>query len=76
MAASYTCDGCGCNVSKPKQVGHVVKRDYCRECEVVAGVFLETEESYRKEAQERFAEKRNALIAKYGANNFKLPDVP
>lgn len=76
MAASYTCDGCGANVVKPKRVGHVIARDYCRECEIVATVFLETEESYRQEVQREFAAKRAALIEQYGANNFKLPDVP
>jgi hypothetical protein len=74
MAASFKCDGCGESVEVPVVVGHVLKRDYCRSCEIVAKVFIETEEGYRLEAVAQFAAKRQALIEQYA--NFKLPDVP
>ena len=76
MAASYTCDGCGCNVAHPKQVGHVIKRDYCDSCKPKAEAYLEAEELLRMTAQKQFVGARNALIATSALSNFKLPDVP
>lgn len=74
MAASYTCDGCGCNVAKPKIVGHVIKRDYCEPCAAKADAFLEGEEVLRETAHHQFCDARRALIA--GTSLAKLPDVP
>ena len=76
MAASFTCDGCGAAVDKPKQVGHVLKRDYCEACTVRAEAFVDAEEAERVAVQVVFAGKREKLIAEFGAGNFKLPDVP
>ena len=76
MAISYSCDGCGKPVENPVKVGHVVKRDYCAECATAADAFIEAEEVLRQDAQTRFIDERAALIAKYSAGNFKLPDLP
>lgn len=76
MAATYTCDGCGSNVAKPKQVGHVIKRDYCETCAVKAEDFLEAEELLRKVHAEQFIAARQAFINTAATGNFKLPDVP
>lgn len=76
MAASYTCDGCGCNVEKPKVVGVVIRRDYCEECEKNAKMFLQVEEEERAHLRERFLEIRKQLINVHGQDGkFKLPDV-
>lgn len=76
MAATFTCDGCGANVSSPKQVGHVVRRDYCAECAKNAEAFLAAEEDQRALFQERFVENRKQLINLHSnAGKFKLPDV-
>jgi len=75
MAASYTCDGCGCNVEKPKQVGHVLRRDYCDDCAPTAEAFLSEEEQERIAVQAVFIAKREKLLKKYGKNLRKLPDV-
>lgn len=76
MAQSFTCDGCGKPVAEPKKVGYVLRRDYCAECAVIAGSFTKEEEEARIAIQAAFATKRAELIAKHGANGFKLPDVP
>ena len=77
MATSYTCDGCGENVEKPKAIGHVIKRDYCERCAKSAEGFLAAEEDNRSHLQQRFAEVRKHLIEVHGmAGSFKLPDVP
>ena len=75
MAASFTCDGCGCNVAVPMVVGHVIKRDYCESCEKVAKEFLECQDEERISVQSVFQGKREKLVKKYGKENFKLPDV-
>lgn len=74
MAATYSCDGCGCNVVKPAKVGHVIVRDYCDECAGKAQAFLEAEELLRSNAHAQYISARQALIATAG--DFKLPDVP
>jgi hypothetical protein len=77
MAASYTCDGCGCSVAKPKVVGVVIARDYCDECARNACAFLALEEEQRGDLRRRFAEARQQLIDAYSMEGaFKLPDVP
>lgn len=76
MSAAYLCDGCGTAVADPKHVGHVLKRDYCDECEVRAQAFIEAEEALRKRMTEQFNTDRDLLIAKASEGNFKLPDVP
>jgi hypothetical protein len=77
MAASYTCDGCGVNVEKPKKVGYVLPRDYCEQCAKEAQGFLAAEEDNRKHFCARFEEVRKHLINVHGkAGAFKLPDVP
>lgn len=76
MAASFTCDGCGTSVDAPMVVGHVTKRDYCESCEKKAQAFLDAEEVERVAIRTVFAAKREELIKKYGADGFKLPDVP
>lgn len=76
MAATYLCDGCSSPIVAPIKVGHVLTRDYCAVCEPLARKFIEEEEALRKVTQERFIDERAALIANYGADSFKLPDVP
>lgn len=76
MALSYSCDGCGAAVEKPKTIGFVLKRDYCENCEKIANAFQEAEEAERLAVATVFKGKREKLIEQYGANNFKLPDVP
>lgn len=76
MAASFTCDGCGVSVEVPMVVGHVLKRDYCAECEKKAQAFIEAEDKERESIRTVFLGKREKLIKKFGADNFKLPDVP
>ena len=76
MARSFTCDGCGIAVENPKQVGHVIQRDYCPSCAVTAEEYLQAEEAERLAVQSVFVGKREKLIKKHGAKNFKLPDVP
>lgn len=76
MARSFTCDGCGDPVDNPKQVGHVIQRDYCPTCAVKAEEYLQSEEAERLAVQSAFVGKRDKLIKKHGAGRFKLPDVP
>ena len=76
MAVFFKCDGCGEGVDSPRRVGFVLKRDYCPTCAEIADKFLHEEEELRKVTQERFVDERAALIARYGADNFKLPDIP
>ena len=76
MAATYFCDGCGCNLDKPKVVGHVIRRDYCEPCADKATAFIEAEEVLRRTAQEQFQSARNAFISEASKDGFKLPDVP
>lgn len=76
MAIAYSCDGCGAKVDKPKQVGHVIKRDYCETCADKATAFLEAEEVLRRTTQEQFMAARQAFIAQASDGGFKLPDVP
>lgn len=76
MAVAYTCDGCGTNVDKPMQVGHVIKRDYCEGCAAKAKAFLEAEEKLRVETQQAFIAARNGLIEVLSKDDFKLPDIP
>lgn len=76
MAATFTCDGCGTPVEVPIVVGHVLKRDYCEACEKKARVFLEAEDAERIAIRTVFLGKREKLIEQYGADGFKLPDVP
>ena len=77
MAQSFTCDGCGCNVAKPKIVGHVLRREYCDSCAENAEAFLAAEEENRAHYQQRFAEIRQQLINVHGQDGkFMLPDVP
>ena len=77
MAARYSCDGCGCNLEKPRVVGAVLKRDYCEECEKNARMFLKAEEENRAHYRQRFAEVRQQLIKFHGKEGkFLLPDVP
>ena len=75
MAASYSCDGCGANVTKPNVVGRVIKREYCTDCAIVALAFIESEEKLRRDTQEAFIDARAKMIANAPAD-FKLPDVP
>ena len=75
MAASFTCDGCGTSIAKPRVVGHVIKRDYCEKCEPKAKDFLAEEEAIRIRIQATFQAQREHLIAICSANGFKLPDV-
>ena len=76
MAILYQCDGCGAAVGSPKKVGFVIRREYCDLCAVTADNFLNEEEELRKATQERFVDERALLLARYGADNFKLPDIP
>lgn len=77
MAASYSCDGCGAKVNEPKQLGRVVKRDYCAECVRNAEMFLANEESARDHTRRSFSATRQELINVHGKGGaFKLPDVP
>lgn len=77
MAAVFICDGCGCNVDKPKVVGTVIKREYCAGCAKNAEMFLGAEEDNREHFYTRFAEIRQKLIEVHGKGGaFKLPDVP
>lgn len=75
MSISYSCDGCGANVTEPINVGHVTKRDYCEKCAEKAEAFIAEEEQLRKDTQEKFIDDRAALIAKYSEGGFQLPDV-
>lgn len=72
---SYSCDGCGTKVAEPEKVGHVTRREYCETCAPKAKAFVADEEQLRKDMQEKFIDDRAALIAKYGADGFHLPDV-
>lgn len=76
MAVSYQCDGCGANLADPKQVGFVIKRDYCKECAAKALAFIEAVEVLQKTAQEQFTTARQAFINQASEGGFKLPDVP
>ena len=76
MAISYSCDGCGKAVENPVKVGHVIRRDYCDDCAQAANAFIESEETLRKDTHTRFVDDRAALIAKYSAGGFRLPDLP
>lgn len=76
MAVSFTCDGCRQPVDRPKQIGHVLRREYCEQCAATAEKFLNDEESLRKALHEKFVDDRAALIARYAVDGFKLPDVP
>jgi len=76
MAATYSCDGCGGNVAKPKVVGAVLKRDYCEACAKNAEAFLAALEDNHAHFRERFMEIRQQLINVHGQDGkFKLPDV-
>ena len=76
MASSFTCDGCGCSVAKPKRVGTVLVRDYCEGCAKNAETFLAEEEDNRANYRQSFAEARRQLISTYGKEGrFRLPDV-
>lgn len=76
MALAYTCDGCGCNVAAPKQIGYVIPRDYCEPCAVKAQDFIDAVELLQQTAQAQFVSARKAFIETASASNFKLPDVP
>jgi len=76
MAASFSCDGCGVSVEQPSVVGFVLKRDYCEACAKKAQKFLDAEDKERQALRAAFLAKREKLVEKYGASNFKLPDVP
>jgi len=73
MAAIFTCDGCNQPVAEPKQIGFVLKRDYCEACAVKAKAFLDAQESMLKELRAVFAAARQDMIE--AAGTFKLPDV-
>lgn len=76
MAATYSCDGCGKSIDKPILIGHVLKRDYCSNCETRAKAFVEAEEDLRKRLNEQFQSDRALLVSSASEGGFKLPDVP
>lgn len=75
MAASYTCDGCGAPVAVPHRVGHVLKRDYCDDCKVIAEGFLTDEETLRESVQMQFLIGRKSLADAVREKLKLLPDV-
>ena len=76
MSVTYSCDGCKEIVDQPQTVGHVIRRQYCPACAKHANTFLDDEEAMRVNLQASFAAQRELLIQQFGANRFKLPDVP
>lgn len=76
MAAAYTCDGCGKALDVPKEIGLVVRRDYCEDCAAKAQAFLDAEEALRQRLYDQFTTDRGLLIASASDGGFKLPDVP
>ena len=76
MALHFSCDGCAKPVENPVKVGHVIQREYCPDCAEAANQYIAAEEALRKTVHERFIDDRAALIARFSANNFKLPDTP
>lgn len=75
MATLHLCDGCGVHVESPVKIGHALPRDYCETCAPNARGFVMAEEHLRTEVQTIFADRRDELIERHGANGFKLPDV-
>mgnify|MGYP001610618570 FL=1 len=76
MSTSFHCDGCGEPVESPVKVGRVLRREYCEPCAAAANQFVDAEEALRKSTHEKFAADRELLIARFSANDFRLPDVP
>ena len=76
MSTSFHCDGCRESVEIPIKVGHILRREYCESCAMVANQFVDAEEALRKSTHEKFAADRELLIVRFSANGFKLPDVP
>jgi len=76
MASAFSCDGCGEGVAKPKRIGFVIVRDYCEACAKHANTFLDDEEAMRASLVGAFVSQRELLIQQFGANSFRLPDVP
>lgn len=76
MAASFTCDGCGCPVENPEVIGFVLKRDYCPACREEAAEFLAEEEKLRTDLHAKFTTKRQKMIEAMSKRGFKLPDTP
>ena len=75
MATYFMCDGCAKPVENPVKVGFVIQREYCETCADAANQYIAAEEALRKTVHERFIDDRAALIARFSANHFKLPDT-
>ena len=75
MATIHLCDGCAKPADALTVVGVVVKHEYCLDCAVLAKRFLEVEDELRVELTTRFSADRAALIERYSAGGFRLPDV-
>ena len=75
MAINFICDGCAKPVENPVKVGFVIQREYCETCADAANQYIAAEEALRKTVHERFIDDRAALIARFSANNFRLPDT-
>lgn len=75
MATIHLCDGCAKPADALTVVGVVVRHEYCEACAVLAKRFLEVEDELRVELTTRFSADRAALIERYSAGGFRLPDV-
>lgn len=75
MAIIIQCDGCTSPITEPIAVGQVIKREYCEDCAKLAEQFLDAEIRLRKSIHDEFLKCRVALVKKFSAKSFKLPDV-
>lgn len=76
MSVAYVCDGCGAaSAQKPDELGTILKRHYCVDCQPTAQTFIAAAAELRVGMHESFVKARAALIEQHGKDNFKLPDV-
>ena len=75
MATSYTCDGCNEVLEKPVKLGFVIVREYCHECTVGVGEYLDARDKLHDELSGQWEKKHDALQkAWHKKNKGKLPD--
>jgi len=70
------CDGCGEAIQgEPVKVGHVLRRDYCPDCDDVAQEYQNKIDELHTALSERWGKETVTLRSCYGKKLRLLPDV-
>lgn len=76
MSILFSCDGCGKTGDGFTPLGVVIVVHYCSDCKEKAESFLRERNAIRAKLVNEFSAAKAVLVARFSANNFKLPDEP